>query len=232
MKIIFLYLLIVRYLLDISFTMKNFEEINKSVVLLDRNSSIIDTQQPIKVENPFLDLANKIVLSSIYNTSFEERQNANKIINRNFTSEKYDVSYNLFPCRFQITQKGKDEQFLQKTLKLIKDANIDSKIGKIGFNFLLFTIDLDDIKKKILKQDFLKSYSGFAITFSQEIDDYCKLTIRLSEANKTTLQDNKEQLGMLIDANFEQVLTKENTADNVFKVDYNKLVEDYVKNIL
>ena len=36
---------------------------------------------------------------------------------------------------------------------------------------------------------------------------------------------------MIIDANFEQVINQENTIDEVFKEDYNKLVENYIKNI-
>ena len=106
-----------------------------------------------------------------------------------------------------------------------------NNIGKIDFNFVFFSTELEYLKKKILKDYFAKNYNAFAITFSQEINDYCKLTIRLSEAIKNNQQENTQTKGMIIDANFEQVINQENTIDEVFKEDYNKLVENYIKNI-
>ena len=216
--------------------MKNYETINSNIVLIDKNNIIINNaintiQQPIRVDNPFLDLANKLVLNNAYNVEFQQIQNIDNNINKTFTSEKYDVMFNLFPARFQIISKKKDDKFLAKTLSLIQNANISNNIGRIGFNFTLFSTELEGIKKKILKDDFVKNYNGFAITFSQEINDYCKLTIRLSEAIKNNQQENTQTKGMIIDANFEQVINQENTIDEVFKEDYNKLVENYIKNI-
>ena len=97
------------------FNMKNCETINSSVVLIDKNNIVINnlantTQQPLKINNPFVDLANKIVLNNAYNVEFQEKQSINNI-NRNFTSEKYDVNYDLFPARFQIISKKKKISF-------------------------------------------------------------------------------------------------------------------------
>ena len=114
---------------------------------------------------------------------------------------------------------------------MIQNTNIGNNIGRIGFNFVFFSTDIEYIKKKILTNDFYKKYNGFAITFSQEINDYCKLTIRLSEAIKNNQQENTQIKGIIIDANFEQIINKENTIDEAFKEDYNELVENYIKNI-
>ena len=203
--------------------------IDKNNIIIN-NTAINTTTQPVRVDNPFTDLANKIVLNNAYNVEFQEKQNINSI-NRNFTSEKYDVNYNLFPARFQIISKKKEDKFLEQTLSLIQTANISNNIGRIGFNFVFFSTDIEDIKKKILKDDFSKNYNGFAITFSQEINDYCKLTIKLSEAIKNNQQENTQTKGMIIDANFEQIINEENTIDKAFNEDYTKLVEDYIKNI-
>ena len=183
--------------------------IDKNNIIIN-NTAINTTTQPVRVDNPFTDLANKIVLNNAYNVEFQEKQNINSI-NRNFTSEKYDVNYNLFPARFQIISKKKEDKFLEQTLSLIQTANISNNIGRIGFNFVFFSTDIEDIKKKILKDDFSKNYNGFAITFSQEINDYCKLTIKLSEAIKNNQQENTQTKGMIIDANFEQIINEENT---------------------
>ena len=106
-----------------------------------------------------------------------------------------------------------------------------NNIGKISFNFKFFSTELEYLKKIILKDEFSKRFNGFAITFSQEINDYCKLTIRLSEAIKNNQQENTEIKGIIIDANFEQVIDEENTIEQTFNEDYTKLVEDYIKNI-
>ena len=216
--------------------MKNCETVNSSIVLTDKNNIVINnlantTQQPLKINNPFVDLANKLVLNNAYNADFQQIQNIDNNINKTFTSEKYDVNYNLFPARFQIISKKKEDKFLEQTLSLIQKANISNNIGRIGFNFTLFSTELECIKKKILKDDFAENYNAFAITFSQEINDYCKLTIRLSEAIKNNQQENTQTKGMIIDANFEQILNEENTIDKAFNEDYTKLVEDYIKNI-
>ena len=65
-----------------------------------------------------------------------------------------------------------------------------NNISKIDFNFVFFSTELEYLKKKILKDEFSKNYNAFAITFSQEINDYCKLTIRLSDAIKSNQQEN------------------------------------------
>ena len=215
------------------FNMKNCETINSSVVLIDKNNIVINnlantTQQPIQINNPFTDLANKLVLNNAYNADFQQIQNINNDINKIFTSEKYDVNYNLFPARFQIISKKKEDKFLEQTLSLIQKANIGNNIGRIGFNFALFSTELEGIKKKILKDDFAKNYNGFSITFSQDINEDCKLTIKLYEAIKNNQQQEK---GVLIDANFEQIINQENTINKAFNEDYSKLVEDYIKNI-
>lgn len=106
-----------------------------------------------------------------------------------------------------------------------------NNIGKIGFNFVFFSTELEGIKQKILKDEFSKRFNGFAITFSQEINDYCKLTIRLSEAIKSNQQENTRTKGMTIDANFEQVIDEENTIGKAFNTNYNQLVEDYINEI-
>ena len=55
------------------FNMKNCETINSSVVLVYKNNIIINNaQQPIQLNNPFMDLANKIVLNNAYNTEFSQ----------------------------------------------------------------------------------------------------------------------------------------------------------------
>ena len=55
------------------FNMKNCETINSSVVLVDKNNIIINNaQQPIQLNNPFIDLANKLVLNNAYNTEFSQ----------------------------------------------------------------------------------------------------------------------------------------------------------------
>ncbi|MBQ7552173.1 MAG: hypothetical protein IJT15_01845 [Rickettsiales bacterium] len=92
--------------------MKNYETINSNIVLIDKNNIIINNaintiQQPIRVDNPFLDLANKLVLNNAYNVEFQQIQNIDNNINKTFTSEKYDVMFNLFPARFQIISKKK-----------------------------------------------------------------------------------------------------------------------------
>ena len=215
----------------VKFNMKNCETINSSVVLVDKNSIIINnTQQPIQLNNPFIDLANKLVLNNAYNTEFSQMKTnmPDNILKKNFISEKYNVIFNLFPVRFQIIQKQKDEEFLKKTLSLITKANISDKIGRIGFNFTLFSTELEPIKNKILKDNFAKNYNGFSITFSQDINEDCKLTIKLYEAIKNNQQQEK---GVLIDANFEQIINQENTINKAFNEDYSKLVEDYIKNI-
>ena len=87
------------------FSIENYETINSSIVLIDNNTNILSdaTQQPTQINNPFTELANKTKLNNAYNTIFEE-QNINNNI-KNFTSENYDVVYNLFPARFQIIQE-------------------------------------------------------------------------------------------------------------------------------
>ena len=107
-----------------------------------------------------------------------------------------------------------------------------NNIGKIDFNFVFFSTELEYLKKKILKDDFAKNYNAFAITFSQEINDYCKLTIRLSDAIKSNQQENTQTKGMMIDANFEQVIDEENTIWEAFNTNYNQLVEDYINKIV
>ena len=106
-----------------------------------------------------------------------------------------------------------------------------NNIGKIDFNFVFFSTELECIKKKILKDDFAKNYNAFAITFSQEINDYCKLTIRLYDAIKSNQQENTQTKGMMIDANFEQVIDEENTIGKAFNTNYNQLLEDYINEI-
>jgi len=215
----------------VKFNIKNCETINSSVVLVDKNSIIINNaQQPIQLNNPFIDLANKLVLNNAYNTEFIQMKTnmPDNILQKNFISEKYNVTFNLFPVRFQIIQEQKYEEFLKKTLSLITKANISDKIGRIGFNFTLFSTELEPIKNKILKDNFAKNYNGFSITFSQDINEDCKLTIKLYEAIKNNQQQEK---GVLIDANFEQVINQENTINKAFNEDYSKLVEDYIKNI-
>ena len=94
-----------------------------------------------------------------------------------------------------------------------------------------FSTELEYLKKKILKDYFAKNYNAFAITFSQEINDYCKLTIRLSDAIKSNQQENTKTKGMMIDVNFEQVIDEENTIGKAFNTNYNQLVEDYINEI-
>ena len=106
-----------------------------------------------------------------------------------------------------------------------------NNIGKIDFNFVFFSTELECIKKKILKDDFAKNYNAFAITFSQEINDYCKLTIGLSDAIKSNQQENTQTKGMMIDANFEQIINEENTIWKAFNTNYNQLLEDYINEI-
>ena len=106
-----------------------------------------------------------------------------------------------------------------------------NNIGKIDFNFVFFSTELEYLKKKILKDYFAKNYNAFAITFSQEINDYCKLTIRLSDAIKSNQQENTKTKGMMIDANFEQVIDEENTIGKAFNTNYNQLLEDYINEI-
>ena len=106
-----------------------------------------------------------------------------------------------------------------------------NNIGKIDFNFVFFSTELECIKKKILKDDFAKNYNAFAITFSQEINDYCKLTIGLSDAIKSNQQENTQTKGMMIDANFEQIINEENTIGKAFDTNYNQLLEDYINEI-
>ena len=81
--------------------------------MLDKNTIIVNntTQQLIKINNLFTDLANKLVLNNAYNADFQQIQNVNNNINKTFTSEKYDVNYNLFPARFQIISKKKKISF-------------------------------------------------------------------------------------------------------------------------
>ena len=107
-----------------------------------------------------------------------------------------------------------------------------NNIGKIDFNFVFFSTELEFLKKKILKDYFAKNYNAFAITFSQEINDYCKLTIRLYDAIKSNQQENTQTKGMMIDANFEQVIDEENTIWEAFNTNYNQLVEDYINKIV
>ena len=106
-----------------------------------------------------------------------------------------------------------------------------NNIGKIDFNFVFFSTELEYLKKKILKDYFAKNYNAFAITFSQEINDYCKLTIRLSDAIKSNQQENTKTKGMMIDANFEQAIDEENTIGKAFNTNYNQLLEDYINEI-
>ena len=106
-----------------------------------------------------------------------------------------------------------------------------NNIGKIDFNFVFFSTELEYLKKKILKDDFAKNYNAFAITFSQEINDYCKLTIGLSDAIKSNQQENTQTKGMMIDANFEQIINEENTIWKAFNTNYNQLLEDYINEI-
>ena len=96
------------------FNMKNCETINSSIVLADKNNNNT-TLQPIRVNNnqgnPFEELANRFVLKNAYNVDFQQIQNIDNNINKTFTSEKYDVYYNLFPARFQIISKKKKISF-------------------------------------------------------------------------------------------------------------------------
>lgn len=90
------------------FNIEKCETINSSIVFVDKNNIIINNgihKQPIKINNPFVDLANKIVLQNAYNIDFQQMQNIDNNINKIFTSEKYDVMLNLFPSRFQVIQK-------------------------------------------------------------------------------------------------------------------------------
>ena len=63
------------------------------------------------------------------------------------------------------------------------------------------------------------------------INDYCKLTIRLSDAIKSNQQENTQTKGITIDANFEQVIDEENTIGKAFNTNYNQLLEDYINEI-
>lgn len=126
------------------------------------------------------------------------------------------------------------QRFVENRMQCLDPCHIQiSYISKIGFNFTLFSTELNDIKKKILKDYFAKNYNAFAITFSQEINDFCKLTIKLSEAVKTTTQDiNAQEIkGIIIYANFEQVIDEENTIWKAFNTNYNQLLEDYINEI-
>lgn len=136
-----------------------------------------------------------------------------------------------FQQDFKLYKRERDEDFLKKTSLLIKNANICDKIGRIGFNFAFFSNELEKIKNKILKDDFSKNYNGFSITFSQEINNYCKLTLRLAEGIKRNPQENTTQKGMIVDANFDQVINQENTTDKAFAKNYSELVKSYIKNI-
>lgn len=214
--------------------MNSFDVISHSVVILDNKFNNIDLtksklQIPIKIDNPFEQLTNKLVLKSQIAEQVTELPNSDKVHREFLCNNNIIVKYDFFPPRLEIKHNTKEEKDEVKNIanKLIKFADINDSIGALGINYELFIAnDKVNVITSLLKDSIAKEFDSISATLVFNINDNRTLNLRIADANI----DGKK--GIYFHANFHNNITDENKISNIFKEDLLTLAKEKIETII
>lgn len=210
--------------------MKEYNVISQSVALLDNVYSNLKLEQnqqiTVQVQNPFeqivsSSLALKGIFSNIIkNFNVIEKQNSN-LMHKEFlitNGNNYNIIYDFFPPRIELKCETKmtANQVIPIIQKIIDFASIESKIGQIGINYEIFIKeDSFTIKDLLLKDKISKEFTGLSATPVFQIDENTVLNLTLAGAVNT-----EDEKGIYIQANFHNIVTNNNTINQIFNKDF------------
>lgn len=209
--------------------MQNAKIINYSVAFVDNiYNGIQGNADIVNYKSPFSDI-NALVLKGALGLQFVETS-APKDMNKQWQNGNFVITNQFFPPKFIIMQNNlanNNNKTTEMVKKIIDFANLLPQIGQIGVNFSLI-IEKDIIVKNVLlKEGIAEKFQDMSCSLVAKNNEFQSLNLQIADATHS----QTKQKGILINANFDNKITSENTIDKILNDKYFEILTDNVNNI-
>jgi len=198
----------------------------RSIVLIDDTRLEPNQYYQIK-KNIFSELANPLVLKSLLKAPVSEKP-ASSEVNREFICDSYNIIYGAIPPKFQIIDNDPENEnkIVKLAKEMVKFANIEGLINKVGVNYEMFLESDKDIKDYLLKDSIAAEFTSLSATPVFKIDEETTLNLTLASA------ENDKKKGIYFRINFDNKITEENTFDKILDKKLKEIAENKIKSII